>query len=190
MSAARYQGVSDRDNSSHATITFQGKQHYLGSYATPAEAACVYDEACIFLVSYQNQDQKLCMSHYVATHVGCGSCCWTSPTPSAVVATAAPSNLDRELLLCDCRNGILSIFLGPSMTWPPCFSFMISTPLLERSENWLIGAHPGTLCCKNAASCITIDSSSHHMLAQWPNVQGCCNVTRVGRHHSIVLSSH
>ncbi|KAL3151170.1 hypothetical protein ABBQ38_013031 [Trebouxia sp. C0009 RCD-2024] len=27
----------------------QGERHYLGTYTSPGEAACVYDEACIFL---------------------------------------------------------------------------------------------------------------------------------------------
>lgn len=58
MSAARYQGVCPPKGKTlyRAAIGSKGKQHSLGSYATPAEAAVVYDEARIYLVSQRKQE--------------------------------------------------------------------------------------------------------------------------------------
>lgn len=57
MSAARYTGVQKTKGrrTYTASVSNQGKNRYIGSYATPQEAARVYDEACICMVSLQNQ---------------------------------------------------------------------------------------------------------------------------------------
>ncbi|KAL3151172.1 hypothetical protein ABBQ38_013031 [Trebouxia sp. C0009 RCD-2024] len=46
----RYRGVSlTAPKTFCSKIMVQGERHYLGTYTSPGEAACVYDEACIFL---------------------------------------------------------------------------------------------------------------------------------------------
>ena len=57
MSAARYKGVHLQKTGKVYTagIMSRGKAHHLGMHTTPEEAARVYDEACIFLVSRQHQ---------------------------------------------------------------------------------------------------------------------------------------
>lgn len=58
MFAVRYKGIylPKMRKSNKAAIAFQGNKYHLGVYATPAEAAHMYDEARIFLVSQQNQE--------------------------------------------------------------------------------------------------------------------------------------
>ena len=51
----RYRGVYMRSQNYRVTIVAQGKLCYLGTYRTPEEAARVFDEARIFLVSQQTQ---------------------------------------------------------------------------------------------------------------------------------------
>lgn len=67
MSAARYTGVSLQKGRTKytAAICEHGKSHYIGSYATPGEAASVYDEACIVLVSLQTQEISTAVTVYV-----------------------------------------------------------------------------------------------------------------------------
>ncbi|KAL3151186.1 hypothetical protein ABBQ38_013040 [Trebouxia sp. C0009 RCD-2024] len=46
----RYQGVYlTAQKTPCSKIMVQGERHFLGAYTTPEEAACAYDEACIFL---------------------------------------------------------------------------------------------------------------------------------------------
>lgn len=57
MSAARYTGISLTMGGKYQVYNrYQGKSCYIGSYTTPGEAASVYDEACIFVVSLWNQE--------------------------------------------------------------------------------------------------------------------------------------
>ena len=94
MSAARYQGVElpKLQKFYKAAIMSQRKRHHLGLYETAVEAARVYDEACIILVSWQHQqilqavDVMLCCSACVTCEL---SCCASSPVSSTAVANAA-----------------------------------------------------------------------------------------------------
>lgn len=65
MSAARYQGVflPKGKKSYKAAIGFQGEHHSLGSYATPAEAAVVYDEARIYLLGRFRDEEQAAMAY-------------------------------------------------------------------------------------------------------------------------------
>ena len=56
----RYRGVrvqsnTYKSNTYKSNIRSEGKNHYLGAYTTPQEAARVYDEACVYLVSQQTR---------------------------------------------------------------------------------------------------------------------------------------
>ena len=134
MFAARYTGIYQRKGEKRYTayIHTQGKKkHHLGQYAMPGEAACVYDEACIYLVSLQNQ--KISTAVYVTLH--CNTHSALVAGISYLICSCCYHSICKVLTtVCDCRRGTLSISLGPGMTRLPYVSFLNLRPSLEQSS--------------------------------------------------------